>query len=553
MAFLGQQSVVGGANGLGVTTVVANELVDCRAAKQIAVTHPTREAHGLHRCGVERLDGPVVDHADAVLEPAEERVGLEERGCSRRRQERRVLQLAQHLVDIAGAERFVLVTVHELQVLDSELDVHDTAASELDIIGTGLFTGNLGFQAGPEPAHLRSEVGGRIRPEDHPRDELQDGLLQRPLTGHEAALRQGLALPPGRGAVFVVGAEGLEGADERALRPAGPQARVHLVQAPLVQQARRIGYEALREPGEPGVPVFALGPDGGASIDEDDVDVAAVPHFARAEPPEAEDGEAPLHGPVRLGQRLARQVQHRLDERVRHARELPADLLDRQAATDVEQPDAHELLGLVAPARVQGVVQVGGLAEERLQLRGHLGLLLLARAAALEHERVEQVRPPDDRAGQQRARREERHEQAQNGRRVHEHGVDARAVRQRARELPQVHERVVGRRRAGRLAKERPAQLAEARRVAHVAGARRALLHGPEHLEGAVRVAEAELREGADTLLVARALVEGHRQGGRLAVVLGGPILGAERQEAPVDGRDRRRRLLDLGEQRRAG
>ncbi len=211
------------------------------------------------------------------------------------------------------AQRRVGAAVHELQQLDAELDVAQTARAELELTG-GLPVGHVLLDP---PAHRLDVLDEVVAAGGAPHeggDRALVGLAQLEVPRRHPGLEQRLELP-GLGPPLVVGAVAGHRAHQRAGLALGAQRRVDRPQRALAggcgAGAHRRGRQQRTDPQR----LVLVGPVGRLG-DEDDVDVGDVVELAAAGLAHADDRQPALlvSGPVPLpGDRQGR-LQRRLGE-----------------------------------------------------------------------------------------------------------------------------------------------------------------------------------------------------------------------------------------------
>ncbi len=271
------------------------------------VPRPVRQIKGSHRPaqpakygGILRQDvGPAQPvQLEQVFGAAQEpvgggqflRVGAADVAASgQRRQRRQRRGLAQRLVGAA---------VHELQELDSELDVAQSAGTELQL-APGLPGGQRLLHPAAHGLGVLDEVLATRRLPDQRGERVRVGLAEGHVTRHRAGLEQRLELP-GLGPALVVGPVAGQGADQRALAAFGPEVRVDGEDAALGRGPRADADQARGQTAGGGQRrglVPGPGRAGDRLGDEDHVDVAGVVQLAGAALAHGHHGEPARRGP----------------------------------------------------------------------------------------------------------------------------------------------------------------------------------------------------------------------------------------------------------------
>ena len=172
-------------------------------------------------------------------------------------------------VDGGGHMQLVVVAaVHQLQELDGEFDVTQTAAAEFELAGPHA-GGHQFLDAPAHRLHLGHEVLTLTRGPHHRHQRLDVALAQFGVSCGRPGLQQRLEFPR-LGPAFVVGDVRVQGAHQLTLLALGPQRGIHFEE--------RVAGKPHHLAGDPGG-------QGEAAVraivgDEDDVDVADVVQFA---------------------------------------------------------------------------------------------------------------------------------------------------------------------------------------------------------------------------------------------------------------------------------
>ena len=210
---------------------------------------------------------------DPVLEGAQERVGVVQRLAVLATDVPAPAELSQRAQRGGQPDPLVVLAVHQLEQLDGELDVAQSAGTELE-----LTVGVPRRDVLDHPASHRLGLGDEslaLRAAPHQRRHHRHVLLRHgEVAGHRARLEQRLELPGLRPALVVAAMAG-DRAHQQSRLALGTQRRVHrpdralrgVVGADPHQVAGQLG-------GGPGRPVVRRAV--GGLVDEDDVDVGDV-------------------------------------------------------------------------------------------------------------------------------------------------------------------------------------------------------------------------------------------------------------------------------------
>ena len=368
----------------------------------------------------------VAAHLQAVLDPAQEAIGGQQRGghvgveVPRRGRRRQRRPQRRH------PQRRLAAAAHQLHQLHDELDLADAAGTELDVVGQ-LAPRDLGID---QALHLAQAVEGRVvevAAEHEGLERLDQGRAHRAVAGHRVRLDPGVALPVAALALVVLlhrrqrqrqapgAAEGAQAHVDAEGEAVGGDLAQHLDQA--LAQAQEIVLV-----GQPARAVALAG----LAEGEDQVDVGGEVELASAQLAHADHGQAlgRAVGPARRAQPL-REAGLELRQRA-----LDADLgqlgavrergFQRVQAGHVAQHQAQALVRAPAPQRLRGLRVVG-----QRPLRGK------ARAGAARVGGGARVARPCGRIDQQ-ALVDEVADQHGAGKLVAEGAVRRRAARLRA-------------------------------------------------------------------------------------------------------------------------
>lgn len=259
----------------------------------------------------------------------------------------------------------VAAAVHELEELDGELDVPQTAGAELQLaVDLG------GGDVVDDPAAHLLHVGDEVVALGGLPDERGDGLdvlgAELGVARDGAGLQERLELPGLRPAL-VVGEVGGEGADEGAVAALGAQVGVDRPDGALDRGLRADPHQVGGQPGR-GLERLAFVSFPVADLfrklrDEDHVDVRDVVQLVAAALAHRDDGE-PAQGGV-VGRGGAGDAERGAQRRRRQVRELGGGLGDVDGAAHVTGRDGEETAAVGDPQRDR----VDGLGEPPLELR----------------------------------------------------------------------------------------------------------------------------------------------------------------------------------------
>ena len=265
--------------GEGVRRVVAQELGQ------------GREGGRLRRQRVRLL---VVDHLDAMLDPPQIAVRLDEGLGGGRRHVARRGERAQGLAGRDRAQAVVLAAPDQLVVLGEEFDLPDAAAPQLDVMA-GCADVGVAVMGVNAPFHLvQVENGREVQvPSPHEgRDALQEGCPRLEVSGDGAGLDQRRTLP-GLAARFVVVLRSLRGHHQRRGRRVRAQPEVDPESVSVAGQLGEERHERAREADEVTLDVAARPCGDAVGIkEEDEVDVRRVIQLPAAELAEAEGDDS---------------------------------------------------------------------------------------------------------------------------------------------------------------------------------------------------------------------------------------------------------------------
>ena len=272
--------------------------VQCHAkAVPVGMIQAARDAMAVQRVFRQRMRLRVAQHLQAVLQPAQESVGLRQRIALLFRHLPRSDQRGQGHAQSPLAQRGFAPAADQLQGLHQELDFADAAGPPLDIVGQ-LAARDLRGDGGLHLAQAVQRGVVQVAAVDERPQRLQPALARVDVAGHGTCLQPGITFPV---ASFTL--EVLVHAGERKRHPSGvaerTQAQVdavaEAVDGRLVQQLR----QPLAQPHE-----VVLGGERSHAvrlpalrIRVDQVDVGGEVKFAAAQLAQAEHHQA-LHTAV---------------------------------------------------------------------------------------------------------------------------------------------------------------------------------------------------------------------------------------------------------------
>ena len=299
----------------------------------------------------------VGDHLDAVLDPPQEPVILEEVAGRIGGDPAPLGQFVQRLVGAPAAQLRCASAGDELLGLDEELDLANAAPPELHIVTADgdVVEAAMAIDTGLH----RLDVGDRREVEifapDEGRQLLEERLARRPVARDGAGLDHGGALPVAPRAL-VIAHRRIGGDRQRHRARVGPQPQIGAediaVGGPFADDPHQPPHDA-RE----GVDRFGrIGGDRLLGIEEhDQVDIAGIVQFARAQLAHAEDeqaasglrvGRVGQHDLAALVGRDQAEAQRRGDRRFGKLRQVLGGLLDARRAEQVAQRDQQRDLAL---------------------------------------------------------------------------------------------------------------------------------------------------------------------------------------------------------------
>src|SRR6185437_966061 len=191
----------------------------------VAVPHGAGDALARQRAGGQAVYLPVLEHLQAVLEPAQEHVRRGELGHGLPRQQPRLAQAGERGEERRRLQAAVAAAARQLQRLHDELDLADAARAELDVVGQ-LAPFHLALD---ERLHLPEALEHAVVEVAAVDERTDGGGLDLGVAlggGHRARLDVGVALPVAAVARQVV-LEGGEARHQRAGVAEGAQPQVH--------------------------------------------------------------------------------------------------------------------------------------------------------------------------------------------------------------------------------------------------------------------------------------------------------------------------------------
>jgi hypothetical protein len=227
----------------------------------------------------------ILDHLQAVLEPAQESVGLGELLGGARVDTAGLFQRGEGLGGARVAQARIAAAVDQLLGLGEELDLADAAAAKLDVVARqGDFGAALvGVNLALDGVDVLECPEVQVLAPDERLELAQEGLAQGQVAGHRPRLDHGRPLPVLAHA-FVVGQRRIDGQRQRHGGRVGPQAQVDpedvAVAGALLHQRDQVAGQAHQG---------LLGRASAAIIDprrveqHDDVDVGGVVELAGPE------------------------------------------------------------------------------------------------------------------------------------------------------------------------------------------------------------------------------------------------------------------------------
>ena len=327
-----------------------------------AVTHEAREAGKAAR--IRQFMGlPVVDHLDAVLDAAQEPVGvLQAVGRAALDMARRDKRF-QRLAGRADAQTHIAAAPDQLLRLHIELDLADAAASELYIVPGDRepVMAAIGVDLPLDGMDVLYRPEVEAAPPDERADIVQEGLPGGEIAGHRAGLQHGGPFPILAHAL-VIGLGGPDGHGQRRRGRIGAKPQIdplHIaVRSALLQQADQVSREPDHRLAGPVPPPHGQGC---FVVDQHDVDVARIVEFAGAELAHAENHDARILRPgagvfASSGEQVAN---GRIQGGSRERAQRSGDLFQRPFAGDVGDGDRGRKPGAFLP---EGPHPAGGVA-----------------------------------------------------------------------------------------------------------------------------------------------------------------------------------------------
>src|SRR5687767_3708171 len=116
--------------------------------------------------------------------------------------------------------------VYELQRLREELDVDETAATQLDVVAAARLLAQLHLHASANLPDLLQRCLRQRRAVDHVAQDRAHPAPERAVAQHEAGAREALSLPQ-IAVLHIVPSQRVHGSGEATALAAGAQAKVH--------------------------------------------------------------------------------------------------------------------------------------------------------------------------------------------------------------------------------------------------------------------------------------------------------------------------------------
>ena len=323
----------------------------------------------------------VVDVLQAVFEPAQEFIRLEQLRLAVERQQAARDEQRQHLERWPDLQRRVAAAANQLEDLGHELDFADAAGAELDVVGHVLAR-DLAADLSVQVAHGIDRAKIEVLAEDEgARDAFELGIpgcLQVVAGVHDARLDPGVTLP-----LAALGDQVVFERDDRAHERPGiairPQTHVDAKDLAIAGDLAERADQPLAETGEE-VVGLDLAPAAGHSsrlavfrVDEDVVDVRRDVQLAPAELAHA-DHQHPLR-PALLVERFAKlggelpvqEIEGVVGRAVGQLRHRFDDFGERHAAADVAHGQGrHDALAKSPQSSLQAFFVVRRLVLQKL-------------------------------------------------------------------------------------------------------------------------------------------------------------------------------------------
>ena len=354
-----------------------------------AVAHAHRQPREFHRIPRHGMGLAIVEDLEPMLDGAQERVGAFQNAAFLVGQSARLRKPPHRLERRAGADLRRVATAQELEELDRELDVSDSAPAALDVGVIGSVTDGPVF----DPSLQRldaADVGTRQPAAVDPRLHLgEHPPSQGLIAGDAPGLHPRLPLP-GAAVAVVILEHRLLRHRRRPGRPVGPQPQVDAVGDPQVGRLHDQPHRLLHNPLEELGICTGLGSLHAAvgRIHEYKVDVAGIVqlHTAKLAQRDHRDGGVLAAEPAGDAPELFQSRHSRRDRSLHHAvgdvRNLRHHRLQPLPADDVAVGDAERLATFEPPNRPHHAV---GLGEQCCLRRQRCGKALAALGPPLTH------------------------------------------------------------------------------------------------------------------------------------------------------------------------
>jgi hypothetical protein len=260
--------------------------------------------------------------------------------------------------------------VEELEELNDELDIANSAAARLHVPFRDARVLGVLLDLSLEPLDAGDVGEAQVAAVDPRPQVMQIFLAEVEVAGDRPGLDVGLPLPRAAAGV-VVGQRVIDAHHERPLPAVGSQPHVDAVGK---TQLGRFGDQANHFAGDPlgvfgTVAVRRAVVAGGVLVEHHQVDVAGVVELPAAEFPQGEHDEsrrlraAAVAGRLLLGDLPEGEVDGGFDHRVRHIGNLPRDLRDRVALHDVAVGDPQRLAAFEPAERGEHLVRAAQRAD----------------------------------------------------------------------------------------------------------------------------------------------------------------------------------------------
>ena len=265
----------------------------------VGVAHEPGEAFHLVALLGQQVGLPVGHHLQPVLDAAQEAVGGAELAPGAARQVAGAGEQAQCVQGTRRAQRRVAAAPDQLQGLRHELDLANTTLAELDVMagdaGNPVLSGaKSGALVGVDaPLHgVNVGEGGEVEvaAPDKGADGLEEAGAEGKVASHRARLQHGRAFPILSHAL-IVGDGPRQGDAGRCGRRVGAQPQVGAEHVAVGVVCLHQGHEVTRHASVEGAGGVAVVNTRVRIVQQDEVDIAGIVQFARAELAHAKDGE----------------------------------------------------------------------------------------------------------------------------------------------------------------------------------------------------------------------------------------------------------------------